>query len=361
MKKLITTTLLTITLSAGLLPASQVLAEAENGAQARQEKANQGLGEAIKTQVELSKARVSILKARTELWLEQNKAAALHSLDEARANLDESLRTADHVTRARITELNLQVDQTRKLVKEKGQEAEGELQALSDRSEAALNAALTQTQTKGAALKEETATQYALVQAKAAALKARIALEIDKSPEKAQQALQDAENYLQQAKASASKATTKQVVQLQDKAHAARQAVREEADSAKSHISTLVASTEKSIQSYGKNIQESDEIKLLKKRYGHLEAQAALLKASLAAKTDATGKQAAAYLDESKVWYDGLKSQTSQRWDKELTDMSERIDEAKQAVQRKDRQARAKLADLLERAAAMLKDEESNK
>ena len=41
--------------------------------------------------------------------------------------------------------------------------------------------------------------------------------------------------------------------------------------------------------------------------------------------------------------------------------MSARIDETKQAVERKDRQARAKLADLLERAAAMLKDEESDK
>ncbi len=41
--------------------------------------------------------------------------------------------------------------------------------------------------------------------------------------------------------------------------------------------------------------------------------------------------------------------------------MSARIDEAKQAVERKDKQARAKLADLLERAAAMLKDEEPAK
>ncbi len=137
-----------------------------------------------------------MLQARTELWLERNKAAALHSLDEARANLDEAMRSADQVTRARIVGLKLQVD---------------------------------------------------------------------------------------------------------------------------------------------------------------------LLKANLAAKTDATGKQAATYLDESNAWYDSLKPQASQRWDKELTDMSTRIDGAKQAVERKDKQARAKLAELLERAAAMLKDEESAK
>jgi len=121
----------------------------------------------------------------------------------------------------------------------------------------------------------------------------------------------------------------------------------------------LVMSTEERIQSYGKTIQESEEAKLLKKRYGQLEAKAALLQASLAEKSDATGKQAAAYLDESKAWYESLKLQASQRYDKELTDMSTRIDEAKQAVKRKDKQARTKLADLLEQAAAMLKDEES--
>jgi hypothetical protein len=361
MKKLITTTLLALTLSAGLLPASQVLAAAETDAQAQQKNAEQGLGEAIKTQIALSKARVMILKARTELWMEQNKAAALQSLDEARANLDEGWRSADQVTRARITELKLQVDQTSKLVKEKGQEAEVELQALSDRSESALNTAMAQTQARSVALKEEAVTRYALVQVKAAALKARIALEIDKSPEKVQQALQDAENYLQQAKASASKATAEQVAQLQGKVQAAQQAVREKTNDAKTRVSDVVVSTEENLQAYGKTIQESDEIKLLKKRYGQLEAQAALLKANLAAKSDATGEQAAAYLDESRAWYDSLKSQTSQSWNKELADMSARIDEAKQAVERKDKQARAKLADLLDRAAAMLKDKESDK
>jgi len=328
MKKLITATLLTLTLIAGLLPASQVLAAAKTDAQADQESAEQGLGEAIKTQVALSKARVSLLQARTKLWLEQNKEATLHSLDEARANLDEGWRSADQVTRARITSLKLQVDKTRELVKEKGQEAEVELQALSDRSESALNA---------------------------------VALEIDKSPERAQQALQDAENYLQQAKASASKATAEQVVQLQDKVQAAQQAVREKTNDAKTRVSDVVVSTEVHLQAYGKTIQESDEVKLLMKRYGQLEAQVALLNANLAAKTDATGKQAVAYLDESRAWYDSLKSQTSQRWDEELDDMSARIDEAEQAVERKDKQARAKLADLLERAAAMLKDEEPAK
>jgi ElaB/YqjD/DUF883 family membrane-anchored ribosome-binding protein len=360
MKKAITTIFLILSLGV-CLPATQVLAAPESRAQTTQENAEQGWHEALNTQVALAKAKVSMLQARTELWLEQNKAAALHSLDEARTNLDEAMHSADQVTRARIAELKLQVDQASKLLREKGQEAEDELRVIADRSDSALNAALAQVQTRSAALKDEVATRYALVQAKAAALEARIALEIENSPERAQQALQDAENYLQQAKASAGKTTTEEIAKLKNQAQAAQQAVREEADKAKSRISALVISTEERIQAYGKTIQESEEAKLLKKRYGQLEAKAALLKANLAAKSDATGKQAAAYLDESKAWYDSLKPQASQRWDKELTDMCARIDEAKQAVERKDKQARAKLRELLEWAAAMLKDEESAK
>jgi len=367
MKKAITTTFLVLCLSAGL-PASQVIAAPETGAQASQKNAEHSWQEALKTQVALTKAKVSLLQARSELWLEQNKAAALHSLDEVRANLDESWRSADQITRIRITALKLQVDQASKLLQEKGHEAELELHVMADRSELALNAALVHTQARSAALKEEVATRYALVQAKSAALTARIALEIDQSPEKATQALQNAEDYLQQAKDSASKVAADQIAQLQDKVKAAQHAVHEEANIAKSHLSALVISTEERIQAYGKTIQESEEAKLLMKRYGQLEAQAALIKASLAMQTDATVKQAIAYLDESKAWYadtmawfDAMKSEASRQSHRELNDMSARIDEVKLAIEREDKQARAKLAELLERAAAMVKDKEPTK
>ncbi len=358
MKKVITVTFLILCMGVGL-PATQVLAVSETESQTSQEKGEQSWREALETQVELAKAKVSLLQARSDLWLEQNSEKAQRSLDNANASLDNAWQSADQVTRASISEMKLQIDRANKLLQEKGKEAEEDLHLIADRSESALNVAMAQVQARSSALKDETASRYALLQAKAAALKARIALEIDKSPERAQQALQDAENYLQQAKASVSKATSEQIAQLQDKAQTAQQAVREKADNAKSSINTLVMSTEERIQSYGKTIQESEEAKLLKKRYGQLEAKAALLQASLAEKSDATGKQAAAYLDESKAWYESLKLQASQRYDKELTDMSTRIDEAKQAVKRKDKQARTKLADLLEQAAAMLKDEEA--
>ena len=360
MKKLVNTIFLLFSLGV-CLPAVQVLAVTECGDQTTRENAEQGWHEALKTQAALAKAKLSLFQAHADLQLDQNKAAVLLSLDNTRNNLDEALRSADQVTRSRIIELKLQVDLATKLLQEKDREDEVELTAITNDTESALNAALVQVQVKSAALRHEAATRYALVQAKTAALNALIALEIEKSSEKAQQALQDAENCLRQAKDRAGEATVEQIVQLQDLVHAAQQAVREETDMAKFSINTLVMSTDERIQSYEKTIKESEEAKLLQKRYGQMEAKVALLKANQAAKADATGKQAVAYLNESKAWYNSLKSQASQRWNKELTDMSMRIDEAKQAVERKDKQARAKLAELLERAAAMLKDEDSNK
>ena len=360
MKKVIIATILIFVMGVGLL-ATQVLAAPESGDQATQENSEKNWQKALKTQVELAETKVLLLQARTELWLEQNREKALRSLGEAKAVLSKAWQDADEITRMRIDKLKSQIEQAGQLIKDNSQEAKGKLRALSDQSERTLNAALSQAQFKSAMIRDEIATRYALARAMAASLKAKTALEIDKSSEKAQQALQETENYLQQAKAGANQAATEQIAKLQEKAQSAQQAVRGETDIAKARINALIVSTEKQIQTYGVTIQESEEAKLLQKRYGQLEAEAALLKANLAAKADVTGKQAATYLDESKAWYDKLKSQASQRWDKELTDMSARIDEAKQAVERKDKQARAKLAELLVRAAAMLKDEESAK
>lgn len=354
MKKIITSTVVAFSLGAALT-APLVMAADKTELQASQKSAEQSWQDTLKTQVALAKAKVLLLQARSELWVAQNKEAALRSLDEARASLDESWHSADKATQARVSALKLQIGQAQKLLKEKGQLAEAELQLLADHSESALNAALAQAQTKSTALKNETASRYALAQAKAAALKARVALELEKSPEKAEQALKETEEALLQAKETASDITAEQIAKLQQQARVARQAVNEKSGDAKSRITTLVSDTEARIESYEKSLQESNEAKLLKKRYVQLEAQAALLKANLAMKVDATGDQAAVYLEESKAWYESLKIEASKHGEKELAKMSASIDEAKQALADKDRQARAKLSELLEQAAEVVK------
>lgn len=101
------------------------------------------------------------------------------------------------------------------------------------------------------------------------------------------------------------------IAQLELDAQAAKQAVTESVSEAKDKTNALVVHTEEQLQAYGKQVGESEEAVLLKKRYAELEAQAALLKAQLAASADATREQAQSYLDEAKALWP-----THSRWTK---------------------------------------------
>ncbi len=256
---------------------------------------------AIKTQVALAKVKVALLYARSELWLNKNKEATLRSLDEAKTYLDEAYQSADKFTREQIYALKRDVETASKTVREKGQQAASELSALADRSEAVLNTAIAETQIKAAALKQEMSTRMALAQAKAALLKAKIALEIDNAPEKAKQALSNAEKYLADARASASKRAVQEIAKLQSQTRETKKAIADNAREAKVKLDTLIAHTEERLQAYDTRVRESEKMGLLRKRYAQLEAQASLLKARLATEKEATYEQAHYYLDEAKV------------------------------------------------------------
>jgi len=65
------------------------------------------------------------------------------------------------------------------------------------------------------------------------------------------------------------------IAQLERDAQAAKQAVTESVSEAKDKTNALVVHTEKQLKAYGKQVRESEEAVLLKKRYAELEAQAA--------------------------------------------------------------------------------------
>ena len=207
MNKAIVITLLMFGLVIGF--SGSVVLAAEQTSQAKAgERAEKDWNQALKTQV-------ALLKARSELWINKNKEASLHSLANAKMYLNEAYQSADRSTRARIDGLKTQMATAKRTVHEKGQQAGFKLADLADRTEAALNAAITETNVRVIALKKETATQLALAQAKASALKAKIALELGHSPEKAKRALTEAEGYLAEAKASASQWTGQGIAKLQ--------------------------------------------------------------------------------------------------------------------------------------------------
>ena len=96
---------------------------------------------------------------------------------------------------------------------------------------------------------------------------------------------------------------------------------------------------------------EGEEAVLLKKRYAELEAQAALLKAQLAASAEATREQARSYLDEAKAWYARAQNQAKETARLELQKMNKRIDNTKDVLKKRGKQGSKRLSDLIKWAA----------
>ena len=97
---------------------------------------------------------------------------------------------------------------------------------------------------------------------------------------------------------------------------------------------------------------------LLRKRYAQLEAQPALLKARLAAEKDATYNQAQAYLDEAKAWYVRARGEAEKDVSQGIAVIEKHIDSAKLALNKKAKEARQDITDLLIQAADIVKGEE---
>jgi len=209
-------------------------------------------------------------------------------------------------------------------------------------------------------------TKIDLAAAKVAALRAQVALEIEKSPERAQQALDDAEarlaaarTRLENAKDSASEAASNRIQALREDVKSAKDAVISAPEKARAKVGDLVDKTEDRIQDYKEIALDTDEAKLLKKRYAELQGQASLLKAQLAEKVDATGEKARSYLDRAKAFYADAKANTAKKWHATIDATTTKIDAAKQAIKHKRDQAGAAIKSLTKRAADMVRGEKA--
>ncbi len=200
-----------------------------------------------------------------------------------------------------------------------------------------------------------------LGQARVAVLRAKVALEIEKSNDRAKQALDDAEAGYMRAKDAAKSKASKDFGKLVDNIITAKNAVTKAPEEAKKKIDELLEQTEDSLQGYGQVALNTDEAKLLKKRYAQLEAEAALLKAKIAEKVDNTGKQANSYLDEAKNWYAKAKSNSTKEWHKELEELSRDIDNTKKVIAEKRNQAADAITNLADRAANLVRAAKSEK
>ncbi len=198
-------------------------------------------------------------------------------------------------------------------------------------------------------------TRVDLAQAKAALLRAQIALEIEQSPERAQQALDDAQAWVSKAKERATTGAKAQMQVMSDDIKSARDAVAEMPSEARAKIEALTVTTEARLLEYKQAILDTDEAKLLQMRYAQAEAHAALLQAQLAEKMDATGALAAAYLDKAQALYQSTKEGASEGWQAGVSEISTDIDAAKGLISEKRDQAATAITNLAERAARFVR------
>ncbi|MCD6152836.1 MAG: hypothetical protein J7J07_02845 [Syntrophobacterales bacterium] len=357
MKRTMTITLLVFALV--ISSSVPVVFAAEQESQNKQDKSiEKNWQQALKTQVALAKTRVAMLEARSELWLSNNRETSLRSLEKAGNYLKKAYQSADVITQKRVADLRKDIETSKNAVRKKGKKAISQLTDLSNKSEAALNAAVAETQVRASDMKKYTITHLALVRAKASALEAKIALELEKSPEKAGRAMAGVEKYLAYAKASASQHTARKISELENAARVTRKAISGNVREAVRKLDNLITHIEDQLQEYGTSAKENKEANLLRKRFAQLEAQAALLKAQLDAWSKATIDESRAYLEEAKVWYSRAQTQGEEAIDKTITDMEKRIDKVKIMLKKRGKDVQHKLSELLIHASEIVKGKE---
>lgn len=118
-----------------------------------------------------------------------------------------------------------------------------------------------------------------------------------------------------------------------------------------------------SIASAINNFKNSEEFALLKKRYAQLQAQAAILRANLAARYGGRYEEIKEHLDEAKNWYNQSRTKSETGVDqaeqkRSQLQLEESLREAGEALGKKERQLRNILSNLLRTAAELLREKE---
>lgn len=111
------------------------------------------------------------------------------------------------------------------------------------------------------------------------------------------------------------------------------------------------------------NFKNSEEFALLKKRYAQLQAQAAILRANLAARYGGRYEEIKENLEEAKNWYNRTRTKTEISVEPEQkrsqVQLEESLKEAGEALDKKQRQIRNILSNLLHVAAELVREKET--
>lgn len=118
------------------------------------------------------------------------------------------------------------------------------------------------------------------------------------------------------------------------------------------------------IESAINTLANSEEVALMRKRYAQLQAQAAILRANLAARYGGRTEEVNRYLEEAKNWYNRSRPQAEavvQQVEQKHLQLEEKLGKAGVGVAQKERQLRQILGDLLKTAVELFREKEPDR
>ncbi len=202
-------------------------------------------------------------------------------------------------------------------------------------------------------------TNYAIAKAKVALLKSQVALEVDKSEQKAKEELDNAITYLSEAKNTADEKTKAEIDLLKTKVNIAKKSVEQKEDDAKKKVSDAIDSTKKLSDKYYAKLQTEKEknIATINRKYAELKAEEALLKAKIATQSEKTYTQAQDYLKEANEWYIRSKEYGTQKINPYIEQIQKDIADAQVYLEKKNKEARNKIDDILKKVKEFIKED----
>lgn len=120
-------------------------------------------------------------------------------------------------------------------------------------------------------------------------------------------------------------------------------------------------SVKASIESAINALKNGEQVALMKKRYAELQAQAAILKANLAARYGGRYEEVKEHLEEAKTWYNQTRTQAEpvvDQVEQKRVQLEEKFGNAGTSVAKKERQIKRLLSELLQAAADLLREKE---
>lgn len=128
-------------------------------------------------------------------------------------------------------------------------------------------------------------------------------------------------------------------------------------DAGKDTSPSIKASIESAINA----LKDSEQVASMQKRYAQLQAQAAIVRANLAARYGGRYEEVKEHLDEAKSWYNRSRPQAEavvEQAEHKRAKLEERIGDAGTALAQKERRIRHVLSELLQSAAELLREKE---